>query len=151
MLTLAIDPGARTGWALFDELGALVVSGTAEPHSVPRPRGAFRVVIEWPRERTGGARQAHGAALVTLAAHAGLVLGALGCEWARVTRLYPDEWKGQIPKPVKGAPYIIAERAARILGQGDTGAPTDTAAELDRWDAIGLGLVFLRRAQRGFK
>lgn len=142
MTLISIDPGARTGWAVWrDE--TLVACGACAPQSLPL--GPYdECVIEWPRERRGG--HASVASLVTLGAHAGEALGRIGATAPR--RVDPAEWKGQVPKPERGADYIIARRVAAVLREGEP-RPVSFARALDTWDAIGLGLWALGRVRRG--
>ena len=139
---ISIDPGARTGWAVWRD-GTLVACGACAPQSLPL--GPYdECVIEWPRERRGG--HASVASLVTLGAHAGEALGRIGATSPR--RVDPSEWKGQVPKPERGGNYIIARRVDAALREGEP-APAWLVSDFDTWDAIGLGLWALGRVRRG--
>jgi hypothetical protein len=141
--TLAVDPGAETGFALFYD-GLLCQAWSGAPNTGPKAL-MHRLVVEWPRERTGG-RHVSTAALLVLAGHAGEVIGSVPHKV--LERVFPDVWKGTIPKPRKGAPYIIEQRVHRILDAEEL-ALVPAGAKHDIWDAIGLGLFALGRARRG--
>lgn len=151
---LSIDPGENTGWALF-QYGALVGAGVCLPeevHSCAHGTSETRVtvdtlVIEWPRERTHGRRIA-ASSIIELAARAGVVLGSV--PHAKCTRIHPEEWKGNIPKPRKGETYIIEERVRSILQPHELLA-LPAKLRHDAFDAVGLGLFALGRATRGLR
>ena len=143
MLWITIDPGATTGWAIWD-VDRLLRCGSCAPREVPA--GSYlEAVIEWPQERTHG-RKIGVASLLVLAGHAGEALATVSC--AHQTRYFPAQWKRGVPKPMRNEPYIIAERVAKRL-HPDEPRPPSTARELDTWDAIGLGLVHCGRALPG--
>ena len=140
-MRLTIDCGARTGWAQWSDDWRLLACGACAPNEVPLGPYSY-VAIEWPRERRGG--RASTASLIILAANAGIALGRVG--WPNAARIDPSTWKGNVPKPAKGAPYIIATRCARALRSGEVGPPEWA---WDAWDAVGIGLVLSHRLGRG--
>lgn len=147
MTLLAIDPGEHTGWALFDSGGRLEACGLCAPAEVEAHAHAVdTLVVEWPRARAYGARIA-GGALIQLAAYAGIVIGSV--KHKELRKVFPEAWKGTIPKPTKGNAYIIEIRVRRILTAQESLA-LPAKVRHDVFDAIGLGLFALGRAQRGF-
>lgn len=141
MRTITVDPGATTGWAVWEGT-TLVSCGSCAPDRVPD--GPFDVVVvEWPRQRREGG--ASSASLITLGVHLGQALARTGTDHVR--RINPSEWKGSIPKPAsRKAPYIVATRARGWLLPGE---PAPDRGEWDVWDAIGIGLVHHGRCRRG--
>jgi hypothetical protein len=137
---VCIDPGKSTGLAVFMR-GTLVFSDALDYQHFPF-LACVSLVAE--RPRLTYAHSYEGSTLV-ISQRLGFVLGRIQ---AKDTKLYyPDEWKRTIPKPKDGAPYIVAERVRAIL------RPTELcffhADQFDAVDAIGLGLVHLRRALPG--
>ncbi len=133
-MDLAIDPGASTGWALFDR-GTLVDCGACAPGS--RTWTVTRCIAEkpmvYPREPVDPNN------LITLAVSLGIVLGPLVLAGVQITYITPREWKGQTPKPVhhprivaKLSPPELALYRARI-------GPLGAKARTDLTDAVGLG------------
>lgn len=99
---LAIDPGADTGWALFDSGPArvLLACGLGDPRHCPRhAASALRgVLIEhpfvYPRGQTKNPND-----IVKLAINAG-EWGGRYKQWTDVTYVLPFQWKGAVPKGV---------------------------------------------------
>lgn len=145
-VTIAIDPGKATGFALFSG-SALASAGTFDPTSVQPPpsilvqsaRGAS-VVYEYPCDR--GANRVNPDDLIRLASRLGIVLGILrsyGCIWP-ATEVRPHDWKGQAPKSV------CHGRIARGLTPNEMSIWASLrASEHDAKDAIGIGLWFHNR------
>ena len=143
MITLAVDPGKCTGWALFD--GARLRScGTSAP---PRFAEVRNVVCDWlvierPHEGAGKASKSD---LVTLAARMGAVKALVNA--ANVEEVLPVRWKGSTPKKIMtlriGERWMTADdreaasAACRAFGV--------TASKMHNvLDAIGTGIWFLR-------
>ncbi len=137
-MLLAIDPGADTGWALFDSCRRLMACGLGQPTGI-YPRA---VVIECPKLRPRGEKNPN--AILLVARNAG--------EWggrykdAVVAYVTPNEWKGSTPKDVSGKrtlgkldPKELAIlEAAFAAHPGRNGmAPSKRHNVLD---AIGIGL-----------
>ena len=135
MITLlAIDPGAKQGWAVFAG-GVLVAVGKGAA-----PMRAIDVlVIERPESR-GGRTNTPVDDLITLAIRAGETVGrhrahlhpAGTVRWATA-----NEWKGQTPKPISHGRAIKAltpDERALVEGVGP-----------DALDAVAIGLWYLER------
>lgn len=136
MTLLAIDPGARTGWACFGGDGdrILLSSGAAAPGRVDA-RGS-RVIVEIPESR-GGRTATPVDDLITLAYRAGIAAASVGASVDAIQTVRPSVWKGDLPKAVTMA------KALAVLG------PSDRIPEhrrpADEWDAIALGLWYVGR------
>lgn len=126
---LAIDPGAHTGWALFDL--ALVACGLGEP---PFDR-AIRVVIELPQVYPSHPVPPND--LITLSFLAGRYAGRARavCE---VVTVFPHEWKGNLRKDVCAARVMhhLSSTEREIVRACD--APKGQMNNV--LDAIGIGL-----------
>jgi len=157
MILLSIDPGSRTGWAVFED-GRLSGCGmwTLESKRIEEEcRELFeksrrfspdRVVAELPRIYP--MRRSKGdpndliplACLAAAAALAGKTPGEL---------VSPHAWKGTIPKPSRGRwrEYIVHKRILETLYEEERQVYVAQAPRggLDMIDAVGLGLWNLRR------
>lgn len=93
---MAIDPGASTGWAIFDSgFGTLVDCGACKPPGLPWT-GIQRVICEMPQKYPHD--NIPPGNLITLAYRLGLVVGPLMAQGAVVVTVTPHEWKGTTPK-----------------------------------------------------
>ena len=157
MYTISIDPGQETGMAVFKGTDLAYVRRIYSPYGneeianeiiqwLPSP-GEKRFVVERPREYPSrpGVRKAD---LVTLSLCAGFIAGRLS-QYGPIAWVEAPDWKGSIPKPKSARyPYIVATRCQRIL------TPTELLVvkgnvPWDIWDAVGMGLVYLKRATVG--
>ncbi len=145
-MLLAIDPGADTGWALFDSARRLQACGLGTPE--PQLPGALEeVIIECPRLRPRGEKNPN--AILLVARNAG--------EWAGryadspVRYVTPNDWKGNTPKNVSHcrlwSKLDVKEQrvvdAAFKAHKGRAGmAPSKRHNVLD---AIGIGLFGVGR------
>lgn len=140
-MLLAVDPGASSGWALFD-VGSrvLVRAGVARP--VLRFAGVDRIAIEipqaYPDERVPFGD------LVKVAVIAGRWIGAH--PEAQVAAYFPRDWKGQLPKAIGNQRTLgeLSESECAVIEY-----PRDAKGRTDVLDAIGIGLVHLGRLRRG--
>ncbi len=153
MRLLSIDPGlAVTGWATWTAQGRLFeadfIKGLPSSSSMcvrldyiisALPQDYDTVVVEMPEVySTKAASKGDANDLMKLAVLVGgIVYGKTRLNSITETPL-PKEWKGQVKKPVTKARCqrdlsIIEKRAV------PKGAPFDT------WDAIGLGLWYLKK------
>jgi hypothetical protein len=135
MRCIAIDPGASTGWAIFDS-GALVACGACAPPGMAWG-GIDRVVAEMPQRYPHDTVNPND--LITLAYRLGRVVGPLEREGAVIHTVLPREWKGQMPKD-------LCHRRSRAkltpaeLAIVDAVLPTLGAkAKTDMLDAVALG------------
>ena len=145
---LAIDPGECTGFATFQH-GVFCWAGvtTLTENLAFHPD---RLVIEIPNahESKGKTRSKRDPqAIITLAVACG--------QWIRhisapdTVRLFPSQWKGQVPKPVHNA-RVLACLTPSELKAFQFYAGSLAASKLHNViDAIGLGLFNLGRMQRG--
>ena len=140
-MLLAVDPGANTGWAVFDTSRQLVGCGLGVPGPASWAGGSIRrVVIE--RPHTGRTR-APAKDIITLAIRAGEAGGRLYF-LTGVTPEYiePQVWKGQIPKA--RCNEIVKSR----LSSNEAALLEDMrprSAVHNVLDAIGIGLYKLDR------
>ena len=127
-MLLAIDPGAKTGWALFDRDGVLDSAGTAE-FLVCAPQRFLRgaeVVIENPRIYPTTKRPND---ILTLAR----IVGRFEERYrtSEVRLVTPREWKGTLPKALMAKRILAAlTPQERVIAKG---------LGPDAIDAIGLG------------
>lgn len=141
---LAIDPGKRSGWALFRLGQGLIGAGPFDPDSIVEPPCGFGVgpgdlvVIERPRDRPGKGVPAND--LITLALRAGRVAGVCACFGMTVTYFFPEQWKGSLDK---------AKGHARIQKALLPGEPWPDSS--DARDAIGLGMWVMGRNPCGVR
>lgn len=131
MILLAIDPGTRLGWALFEQ-GVLTAAG-AQAHTCWHFPASTVVVIEEPTIYRNSRVDPNRIKKLELK------VGELRREFKnRIVELVePRTWKGQTPKDISHARAIAklspAERA--IAGKYQS----------DKYDAIALGLWRLKR------
>ena len=168
MILVAVDPGIRgCGVATFNE-GKLVRAAYVKSHAkTGNGPGACRgmanavrdwlgpaagtLVFEWPRVYASRIRAGQTKTdpndLLALCG----VDGALAALYPYATAecYAPSDWKGQIPKPKTGDPYIVETRIRSRLDLTETAAaeagavPASLAHNV--WDAIGIGLHHLKR------
>lgn len=84
--------------------------------------------------------------LITLAVHVGGLKALFEACGASVNLVLPPEWKRQISKE------NTKRRAKRELTEEELGAvklPRGEKVQTDVWDAVGIGLVVLRRLRPG--
>lgn len=169
-MLLAIDPGVDTGWALFLSSGRLIDCGLGHPGQSQhfRTRDLARVVIEhpmiYPRGQTPDPN-----AIVRLAVNAGEWGGRFG-PFADVTYVFPNRWKGSVPKDIHQARVwaklseeekTVVDLSIRARRRVSPGRPPNTpeppqilplrtkiapSKRHNMLDAIGLGLYTLGRA-----
>ncbi len=137
MRCLAIDPGASTGWALYE--GAplrLTACGVCVPPGLQW--GAIdRVLVEHPVKYPHD--NVNPNSLIKLAVRLGRVIGPLEFAGSRIDYREPAEWKGQEPKPVShGRSWVKLSPAEQAIvlrcGKGIGAKPL-----LDMLDAVALG------------
>lgn len=139
-LNLAVDPGASSGWAIFDGR-VLVRAGVARP-CVRFVEAFDNLVIEIPQSYPNDPTPPQD--LIALAIVAGRWIGMH--DGVKLTTYYPREWKGQLPKAVGNA------RTQGELTEAELATvafPRDAKGRTDVLDAIGIGLVFVGRLRRG--
>jgi hypothetical protein len=137
-ILLAIDPGARTGFAVLNSDAALCDCGSeARDDLIARLapyRGIPAIVLELPFyrgvERTPGDPNQ----LIKLAACVAEQAGRLAGTATVISMLKPDEWKGRIKKEVHQNRF--AERIGRTVPE--TWRAYWDAANHDTRDAIAL-------------
>jgi hypothetical protein len=138
MQILAIDPGTtgNMGWACFLH-GHLVNAGVDGPSQILHYIiGADVIVFEHPEIYPARMGKGDPNRLLGLVKQIGFIQGR--AKQACIFHEYlPCQWKGQLPK------HIVQRRARATLT--DLEGPIPPACQHDTWDAIALGLVFLRR------
>ncbi len=146
---IGIDPGKRSGWALFDRGNALVAAGTMpEREILDSPPGAERydvpfglVVIELPVIYP--TRKTPPADLIDLAVLVGDLRGFYYRAGVEVRLVTPRNWKGTVPKPIHNKRTLAAltpeERA--LLPK----RPRARDYDHNMLDAVGLGLWGTKR------
>lgn len=147
-MLLAIDPGADTGWALFDSCRRLQACGLGDPVEAESvPAYPEKVLIECPRLRPRGEKNPN--AILLLARGAGEYAGAFRA--AEVAYLTPNDWKGSVPKDISNArtwskldpqEQWIVDAAFRAAPGRNGLAPSKRHNVLD---AIGIGLFGVGR------
>ena len=100
MLTVAIDPGNDTGWALLE--GALLIAcGLGDPRACERHRldRVGRVVVEYPRHTRGRSTPND---LIALAWGGAKWVGRYEtlCDYVTILTPTPEKWKGGVPKDI---------------------------------------------------
>ncbi len=142
-MLLAIDPGADTGWALFDSCRRLHACGLGDPDPVPMG-GLDRVLIECPKLRPRGEKNPN--AILLVARNAGEWGGKYAECTEKVEYLTPNEWKGSTPKDISNArtwaklddkEKAIVDAAFKAHPGRDGMAPSKRHNVLD---ALGIGL-----------
>ncbi len=145
---LAIDPGASTGWALYE--GArpvLTLCGVCDPPGLQWGR-IDRVLVEHPTKYPHDNVPPNN--LITLAARMGRVIGPLEVAGAHIDYRKPADWKGQEPKPVchgrswvklsAAEQEVVRKCASTVIKSFVPGAKVrDGHPLLDMLDAVALG------------
>lgn len=128
---IAIDPGATTGWALFEN-GTLVRCGKVRRTQLHLLPEADELVIEQPRMRRRHPRPDDILKLAQL-------VGEIVARYPKNTCVPPERWKGQLKKDV------CWRRVHRRLWVDEL----EVVSRIDHntQDAIGLGLHHLGRMQ----
>ncbi len=139
-MLLAIDPGARTGWAVFRE-AQLVSCGLTTPAKWSMLDGCSDgkpdVVIEEPTIYPHS--KANPADVMSLQLKVGELKGRFEAVGCKVTLVQPRTWKRQVTK------QICHMRAAKVLTDAERSLAA--TANHDTWDAIALGLWYLKRTK----
>lgn len=114
-----------------------------------------QLVCEYPQTYKGRAGKGDANDLIDLAVVVGAIQGTLDVP---TTLVRPSEWKGSVPKPelkrdyVRDG-YIIETRARAALTTDEntrvTWTPKNWRTNMDIADAIGVGLVHLKRRRVG--
>ncbi len=159
-MLLAIDPGANTGWAVFDSCRRLSACGLFDGEkytSLPAADAGSRVLVECPKLRPRGEKNPNSILLVARSA------GEFGGRYSRCTVEYltPNDWKGSTSKGIdhrrtfsKLAPEELRALVSGCLGLSPRSAPINEAiaaglSESDKraniLDAIGIGLFGVGR------
>lgn len=144
-MLLAIDPGADSGWALFEN-STLRKAGLGAPALI-KNAPLEKVVVERPMIYPGGRQKARPRDVITLALKAGEVAGAwrsaTGCD---ITYHEPDEWKGGAISKDMHQPRIWAalrDEEQEILSQACKGKAAGKRHNII--DAVGIGLYAVGR------
>lgn len=139
-MLLAIDPGADSGWALFDDSKTLLECGLGRSVITPS-----HTVIEKPRIYPGAKQKARAEDVITLAVRAGEWGGRLE-HLSTIRYVEPHQWKGSVPKEIH-QPRIWAklnDKEKSILDKACQGmAPSKRHNVID---AVGIGLWAVGRA-----
>lgn len=153
-MLLAIDPGADSGWAVYNTRGSVLeacgLAGAARTRTKLPLEGVTRVLIERPMIYPGGRQEARPRDVITLALRAGerggAVRAATGVEPEYVE---PRPWKGTIAKDT-----CHARIWARL--SPDERAIVDKACvniapglRHNVLDAVGIGLYGVGRFEAG--
>ncbi len=151
MRCISIDPGASTGWALWEN-EELIACGACEPEQVRACVGTLarvgvaappieHVIVEVPQKYPNDRIDPNN--LITLGVSAGIAVGMFLP--ARVRRVFPREWKAQMPKAmhhpmIYGALSLRGRAVVDVGGRGLRGKALG-----DLMDAVGLGLYAITR------
>lgn len=139
---LAIDPGADSGWAVFDRAGRLVRCGLGEPEYPAT--GVDRVLIEKPQAYPHGKKRIDPNDLITLAIRVGEQKSTAERTGARVDLVLPHAWKGSMSKEQCHAqmmPHLLPEERIVV---GRALPPLPEGKRHNVLDAVALG-VWARR------
>lgn len=138
-MLIAIDPGQRSGFALFDDKGKLMRAFAAPPMIIKAhltEQTGHDVVVEIPWNRHDARIDVND--LIGLAVLAG-EYGAYG--GTRTAYVYPHTWKGNVPKTIHNL------RVLKKLSTGELSVlkkrPRAKSFDHNMVDAIGLGLWWL--------
>jgi hypothetical protein len=151
---ISIDPGVwACAWAVFQE-GVLKNAGNERfPSSLPKTiqnaaswfGGIFawetyeKLVIEYPQVYQGRFQKGDPNDLIDLSIIVGGIVGSF--EGAQgVDLVKPAQWKGQVPK------RVTKTRARAALSDEEYIDKLKTA-DHNIWDAVGIGLWYLRRVK----
>lgn len=140
---LAVDPGADTGWAIFDD-DTLKVCGMGVGGCMRN--GITRAVIEKPMIYPGGRQQARPADVIKLAVRAGEWGGR--CEsWFGIQAEYvePFRWKGGIPKDIHHARIWAVLKPTEQAIVADAAKGIAPSKRHNLMDAVGIGLYAVGR------
>jgi hypothetical protein len=138
----SIDPGAWAGFARWQSFKLQEVGRLTDAYFF---RGLGKCVIEHPMIYPMGKSSSRPNDIVKLAITAGRQSGP----WEDVTWLAPHEWKGQVPDD------ILERRILAVLAPDEKFIvrtileKTPKSYRHNLTDAIGIGLVFLKRMGRG--
>lgn len=140
----AIDPGNKTGWAVFED-GRLIMCGVkskAEMLAPPHPKITEPiwdlVVIEEPQMYQGRRAKGNPQDIIDLAVYVGQLEQRF-----RVTkcikRVKPARWKGQLDKK------LCHQRAREKLTMYEQNVVDHAQVDHNGWDAVAMGLWALGR------
>lgn len=139
---LAIDPGAKPGWAHFLG-GDLVGCGTGRP-VLPPFSTLDQIVCELPEVYPRSKSRPND--LIKLAFTAGESCGRISAvyDWPAVRLVRPKQWKGSVSK------IVVWQRILRKLNEKELAMyyKVKDGADRDCLEAIGLGLFLLGRSGR---
>ena len=145
-IVYAVDPGkARSSVASFLD-GVFVgcwMLHVSEMGDVARGR----VVMELPQVYPGSRVRASD--LVDLTAAGMAVASRLARQWERINTLSPSDWKGQVPKEVTRKRVLAKLVEIEMSRLTECLEPIKPSLHHNLFDAIGIGLVFVKRARRG--
>jgi|ERR1700690_2820420 len=132
---LALDPGARTGWASYVG-GKLVGCGVVSPNELlETPGKGDMVVIENPQIYPNS--PARPADILKLARIVGRYEERYGYRWKHIELIEPHQWKGSVPKDIMlkriedATP--LTDRPALLAYQGGYRHNMIDAVGLGRW------------------
>lgn len=144
---VAIDPGKRTGWALFRH-ERLKVCGYVKVIELDKIPSAPQVLIEQPRwyphERKIDLND-----LLDLSVLVGEIKENHCRRYAKVKLVFPRTWKGSVPKPIMSQriykTLTAEERVLLPLKRGHKVSKSALDHDHNVLDAVGLGLWKLGR------
>lgn len=143
MFYLSVDPGLSTGWALWarDSKGGVHLAKCgADPtlrlFATMMPSVA---VIERPKIYQARLMKGDPNDIVTLAIRVGRYIERLEQKDVQVLTVYPNEWKGQLPKEVHHPRIFGKLNPAEQAVVSDAGQRMGVKARADMMDAIGIG------------
>ena len=145
---LAVDPGAKSGWAIFDR-GRYVTSGVAtrslgrkvaidSATDQAKMSGLPLVIVaeKW----TAGGLHANPATMAGLGAAWGMWAEAIeeaGIPKARIVRVFPQTWRAAILQPRRGTKSEVLKAMSVVRAQAITGMAD---VNHDEADAVCIGL-----------
>jgi len=153
---LTIDPGAVTGWALFED-GILVACGYGRkekilPVSLLGKRKRGLVVVEVPVIYPDHKQEKPPQDILRVGVLAGRYLGSYAAWGHETEEVVPKTWKGTISKPKRASQmYLITRRVLKLCTAEEAILLKKTksarAKQLNHnvVDAVGMGFWWLER------
>lgn len=129
---MSVDPGARTGVAVFEDGELRVVFASSK--GIFTSTAVDVLVIEIPQIYRASKSRGDPNDLIKVAVLAGKIIGRINAP--HTVEVHPATWKGQVPKNVHNA---------RVLARLSPEERAKVPAVHDAIDAVGLGLWFLKR------
>ncbi len=140
---LAIDPGNTTGVAFFRNGELLSAYASPFERFITNPVFAENVVIEVPKWRPHSHEEVDD--LIGLARKVGRIEDCFSRNGARVTCVWPHQWKGSVPKVVHNERVLKVLKPGELLILPRRSKRAKFPYDRNMVDAVGIGLWKLGR------